>query len=445
MALIPQPAGVAARARVGLERMRAVDYFSVAGTPRFRVTQRRRLLDSARQGMALVVAAAVLNGVSLFLLHPDSSTHVIGLNAAIGFVAIFVYLLIPRRARHNPEAPVFAVLVVIDVATIALGLRDPRMGFIAAGYLLLLPAVVALMVPWATRIHTGWLLWHLVACVGYAALAPAASLPGTRGDLMTLLIVATVVSQFGHVGLLRARVLSYLQISNAQAIKRQAQRDEVRLQRITDSVETTARTDELTGLGNRLSLRLALVAARSRIARHRERFAILMMDLDRFKAINDDLGHLAGDEVLQRFAALLNASVRPHDGVYRFGGEEFVAIMKVEDPAEALRAAERVRSALEGLGLPNPGNPPSGVVTISIGIAVVGPDDLSTEDDEWLVRADAALYRAKARGRNRCELEIPRSHQPALLTAQGVAITKGRSLVSHHPNSWHRRFDARLA
>jgi two-component system chemotaxis family response regulator WspR len=269
------------------------------------------------------------------------------------------------------------------------------------------------MVPWATRIHTGWLLWHLVACVGYAALAPAASLPGIRGDLMTLLVVATVVSQFGHVGLLRARVLSYLQISNVQAINRQVHRDEVRLQRVTDSVEKTARTDELTGLGNRLSLRLALVAARARIARHRERFAILMMDLDRFKAINDDLGHMAGDEVLQRSAALLNASVRPEDGVYRFGGEEFVAIMKVGDPAGALGAAERLRSALEGLDLPNPGNPPSGVVTISIGIAVVGPDDLGAEDDEWLVRADAALYRAKAYGRNRCELEIPPSHQPA--------------------------------
>ena len=72
---------------------------------------------------------------------------------------------------------------------------------------------------------------------------------------MTLLIVATVVSQFGHIGLLRARVLSYLQISNVQAINRQAQRDEVRLQRITDSVERTARTDQLTRLGNRLSLR----------------------------------------------------------------------------------------------------------------------------------------------------------------------------------------------
>ena len=105
--------------------------------------------------------------------------------------------------------------------------------------------------------------------------------------------------------------------------------------------------------------------------------------------------------------------MRPDDGVYRFGGEEFVAIMKVRDPAEALGAAERLRGAVEGFALPNPGNPPSGVVTISIGIAVVGPDDLGTEDDEWLVRGDAALYRAKARGRNRCELEIPPSHQPA--------------------------------
>ena len=413
MALIPRSAGVAARAAVGLESARAADCFSVAGTARFRVTQRRRLLDSARQGMVLVVAAAVLNGVSLFFLHPDSFAHVVGLNAAIGFVAISAYLLITRRARHNPEAPVFAVLVVIDVATIALGLLDPRMGFIAVGYLLLLPTIVALMVPWATRTHTGWVLWHLVACIGYAALAPAASLPGTRGDLLTLLIVATVVSQFGHVGLLRARVLSYLQISNIQAINRQAQRDEVRLQHITDSVEKTARTDELTRLGNRLSLRLALVAARARIARYRERFAILMMDLDRFKAINDDLGHLAGDDVLQRSAALLSASVRPEDGVYRFGGEEFVAIMRIRDPVEAVRAAERLRNALEGLDLSNPGNPPSGVVTISIGIAVVGPDDLGTEDDEWLVRADAALYRAKANGGNRCELEILPSHQPA--------------------------------
>ena len=137
------------------------------------------------------------------------------------------------------------------------------------------------------------------------------------------------------------------------------------------------------------------------------------MDLDRFKAINDDLGHLAGDEVLKRSADILTASTRQEDGVYRFGGEEFVAIMQVADPAEALSAAERIRLALEALGLPNPGNPPSGLVTISIGVAVVGPDDLGSEDDEWLVRADAALYRAKAHGRNRCEAEMPGSPAPA--------------------------------
>ena len=155
-----------------------------------------------------------------------------------------------------------------------------------------------------------------------------------------------------------------------------------------------------------MSLGRDLRAIRGRMTRHQERYGLLMLDLDRFKAINDTLGHVAGDRALRSVAEAVMGAIRVEDGAYRYGGEEFVVVMEVAEPHEELVAAERIRRIVEDLHLPNPGNPPSGRVTVSVGVACVGADDLAADDDAWFSRADAAMYRAKAAGRNRCESAV---------------------------------------
>jgi diguanylate cyclase (GGDEF)-like protein len=157
-----------------------------------------------------------------------------------------------------------------------------------------------------------------------------------------------------------------------------------------------ARTDALTGLGNRLRMNEDLATARSRAARYGHRYSIAICDVDRFKDYNDAYGHLAGDDVLRQVARQLRQQLRTGDSVYRYGGEEFVVLLPEQDAREATDALERIRAAIEGTEIVAP----AGVLTLSAGVAEL---DLRTDDsvERWLGRADAALYAAKTSGRNR--------------------------------------------
>jgi diguanylate cyclase (GGDEF)-like protein len=251
-------------------------------------------------------------------------------------------------------------------------------------------------------VHIAWLISHAIAAAILSMLAtPEWRAIGGPRTLMALLVVASTVSLLGHLANLRARVVSFGQIEQIRSMNRHARRDDVRLRRLNSLLQTVARTDELTGLGNRVGLERHLRAMRSRIDRRGDQFVLLMLDLDRFKAINDSLGHNAGDDVLRRIAQAIEGAMRAGDAVYRFGGEEFIAIVALDAQAEAAIVAERVRSEIEALAISHPANPPFGKVTVSIGGCVVDRSRLGEDDDAWLRRADEALYAAKGLGRNR--------------------------------------------
>lgn len=159
-----------------------------------------------------------------------------------------------------------------------------------------------------------------------------------------------------------------------------------------------AMRDVLTGVANRRAFDERLVAELERSRRYGRSLAIVMLDLDHFKTVNDRYGHLRGDEVLRRAAAAWSQAVRAGDLLARYGGEEFCAILPEAAEADALVLADRLRTAVSGLEFSSP----LGVfkVTASAGLAVSrqgdGPDDI-------LRRADRALYKAKDGGRNRVE------------------------------------------
>ena len=173
-----------------------------------------------------------------------------------------------------------------------------------------------------------------------------------------------------------------------------------------------ATTDVLTELPNRRHFLARLTEEFARVQRFsNQRCSVLVLDLDRFKKINDTYGHAMGDAVLQHFAELLRKACRKIDTAARVGGEEFAVILPGTDLAAARTWAERLREIVAKTPLVKDGNTIS--VTVSIGATSMVPSD--TEVDKTLIRADEALYRAKENGRNQVEVAADQSR--ALLSA----------------------------
>ena len=177
------------------------------------------------------------------------------------------------------------------------------------------------------------------------------------------------------------------------------------LQAIVDALCDLSSRDPLTGLANRRHFELALAREIDRVARIGEPALVLMVDIDRFKSVNDTHGHAAGDLVIQFVAEALLECVRPMDTVARFGGEEFAVILPNCPPAFGQTVAERIRRKVEQ-GVVKVATQQQLSVTISLGGAYA-PQWVRSSATLWIERADQQLYRAKSTGRNRACLEQP--------------------------------------
>jgi diguanylate cyclase (GGDEF)-like protein len=162
-----------------------------------------------------------------------------------------------------------------------------------------------------------------------------------------------------------------------------------------------AATDPLTGLAQRSVLAREGAGRLARCQARGEPCALLMIDLDRFKQLNDRYGHAAGDEALRAAGRAVRAAVRECDLAARYGGEEFVVLLAGAGRAEALAVARRI--AVELASTPLPGLPPDERITASQGLSVAGAAGAAETLEELLRRADLALLRAKRAGRDRIE------------------------------------------
>ncbi|MHB8483020.1 MAG: GGDEF domain-containing response regulator [Nitrospiria bacterium] len=199
--------------------------------------------------------------------------------------------------------------------------------------------------------------------------------------------------------------------------KRLAEHLELKTQRLSSLTEINKQlsnmsfTDELTGLPNRRYLNRRLREEMALSRRIKNPFACIMVDLDHFKQINDSLGHLAGDGVLQSVAKILSVDKRDYDVVGRYGGEEFLLLLPQVHAPIAKSIAERLKNRVERTDLLT-GTGKVVHLTISLGIAIYNLEETLSED-ELILRSDQALYQAKAEGRNRIVLFGENKQKPS--------------------------------
>lgn len=199
---------------------------------------------------------------------------------------------------------------------------------------------------------------------------------------------------------------------------------------LKDELHRQALRDGLTGLANRRALQQQLEEV---LADRRRRAAVVFVDLDDFKRINDSHGHETGDAVLIEVAKRLERSCRPHDTVARLGGDEFAILLEnLGTPEDAIAVADRI---IDSLATPVAEGPPPIVAAASVGIAMVTAGD---QPDDVLRRADTAMYAAKSDGKGRYRLHVgdaegATSHALASVTALRAAIDRGELRLHYQP------------
>ncbi|GAA4588304.1 hypothetical protein GCM10023107_08960 [Actinoplanes octamycinicus] len=347
------------------------------------------LVDTA----ILAVAAAVLWWV--FLIHPAV--------AAPGFSAL------DRVAATIYPVMDLCVLTVAIRLLLGGGARQTSYQLVLAflGLTLFADTAYGLLTLHGMYENGGWS--DAVYLVSYLALGAAALHPSMRRVAepvegrsgatlyrVVLLAVATLVAPV----VLAVQNLRHAASSDLVVVTASAVLFLLMLTRMAGLIAAQRRiamTDGLTGVHTRRHLSDALRAERERAARHGGSFAMLLVDVDHFKHINDTYGHPAGDQVLREVAGRLRDACRDTDVVARFGGEEFAVLVTGEVPGRLAALAEELRQRIAGAPV-LVDNRTAITVTVSIGAAVL-PGTASTE--ELLVAADGALYAAKRGGRNR--------------------------------------------
>jgi diguanylate cyclase (GGDEF)-like protein len=182
-----------------------------------------------------------------------------------------------------------------------------------------------------------------------------------------------------------------------------------------------SRADSKTGMLNAATWEREATAEVARAVRTRTPLAVAMLDIDRFKVINDTYGHLLGDQVIKEIAHALNTLLRDYDQAGRFGGEEFALLLPQTRAVDAFRIAERIRSAISGLRIIAPGATGGERVHVTVSIWVAALDSGSKREyAELMAAADAALYRAKGCGRDQVQM---------------ISTTRGLSAVSSTPRA----------
>ena len=334
---------------------------------------------------AIAGALIVVSGITLVLRYPEFAVG-LALVSALAAAALFAFAPLARVLSPRGVL-VLSFLMPATAACYAIGLIAvaPTMFSTAMASLAITPIGAPLLLSWEAPTNRRFLIVFaavvsvLVFTTGLGWLSM-----DQRIDLASLFVMCCAV------GVLVGNLLQDLRL---QSIEK-----EIELRVLNRQLHGYATTDPLTRLRNRRQLEgdVALIWPTIQRGTHS---AVAMFDLDHFKRLNDERGHGAGDSTLRLVAIELQRQVRGRDSVYRIGGEEFLVLLRDTTLEGGLQVADRIRVAIEELGLPGSGGVHPSRLTISGGVAVA---DAGAESwDAVVATADAALYAAKAAGRNR--------------------------------------------
>lgn len=309
-------------------------------------------------------------------------------NSTVRVAVVLAVALIPFAINNFIQGRVLVALgqsVIVALLTFsAWSIRRGRYYSSLASYLLV-PSLLAVLMLALTRHALVATLWCYPVVVAFYLL-----LPERRAWLANTLLLAIALPMawyFVNPALAIRLAATLLLVSAFAAIFVRVIAEQQK------KLEALAVTDTLTGVFNRTLLQSTLETAIRRFARSDTPMALIALDMDHFKSINDSLGHAAGDAVLAGVGDLLRKRVRGSDRVFRLGGEEFLLYLYGTGTDGAVQLAEALRAEIESSRFVDDWR-----VTASFGVAALCPDE---EWSAWMKRSDDNLYRAKAGGRNR--------------------------------------------
>lgn len=381
----------------------------------FRDRSWRQTAKIIRAWMAWVIVLDLLSlTINAFLLEPAVAVSMLAPGATIPMTASAIYLI--WKKRHSDRLLGWT----LNIGMFAILLAVCLMGAAAGGqwherylYIMVFVAIAGITTFNIPMQHT----WAIAAsALGlYLVFQLGNPLVGAREVFSSFFFLSS-----GVTAVVVARQTMTVLAQKAFLLELRDGARLLTLSQANERLDRLSRVDPLTGLANRRWMSELLAELARRPVPRRGATAILMCDIDRFKMLNDRLGHAEGDRCLARVAEIIDSCVRSgSDHVARYGGEEFLVILPDTSREEALAVAEGIRRAVAQAALPNPGSRPGRIVTISIGVAARGADQAWTPD-ELQSEADLALYQAKQEGRNRVRLFSPKA-APPLQSQAGAA------------------------